>query len=164
MLDSAFSSTGKSLARRHEWTESTLYLFATIPGNDKQILVTLSMPIFKLSFSSFSRICLCRPFGVNKTSRKTNLIRILDFLPTPNYNAHRKGGLTPTRAPSFLGFVYNCLLLDRGKVRIQELCESRGGRPGLPVSNSLYGLCGRKAKATLNSNTRGKVCQNCTQC
>ena len=31
----------------------------------------------------------------------------------------------------------------------QELCESRGGRPGLPVSNSPYGLCGRKA--TLNS-------------
>ena len=27
--------------------------------------------------------------------------------------------------------------------RAQELCESRGGRPGHPVSNSLYG--GRKA-------------------
>ena len=34
--------------------------------------------------------------------------------------------------------------------RAQELCESRGGRPGLPVPNSPYGLCGRKA--TLNSN------------
>ena len=30
----------------------------------------------------------------------------------------------------------------------QELCESRGGRPGLPVPYSPYGLCGRKA--TLN--------------
>ena len=30
----------------------------------------------------------------------------------------------------------------------QELCESRGGRPELPVHNSHYGLCGRKA--TLN--------------
>ena len=29
--------------------------------------------------------------------------------------------------------------------RTQELCESRGGRPGLPVPNSPYGLCGRKA-------------------
>ena len=29
--------------------------------------------------------------------------------------------------------------------RAQELCESRGGRPGLPVPNSPYGLCGRKA-------------------
>ena len=28
--------------------------------------------------------------------------------------------------------------------RVQELCESRGGRPGLPVHNSRYGLCGRK--------------------
>ena len=29
-------------------------------------------------------------------------------------------------------------------VRAQELCESRGGRPGLPVHNSPYGLSGRK--------------------
>ena len=29
--------------------------------------------------------------------------------------------------------------------RGQELCESGGGRPGLPVPNSPYGLCGRKA-------------------
>ena len=28
--------------------------------------------------------------------------------------------------------------------------ESRGGRPGLPVPNSLYGLCGRKAALNLN--------------
>ena len=27
----------------------------------------------------------------------------------------------------------------------QELCEGRGGRPGIPVPNSPYGLCGRKA-------------------
>ena len=33
-------------------------------------------------------------------------------------------------------------------IKAQELCESRGGRPGLPVPNSPYGLCGRKA--TLN--------------
>ena len=31
-----------------------------------------------------------------------------------------------------------------GRVQSQELCKSRGGRPGLPVPNSLYGLCGRK--------------------
>ena len=31
------------------------------------------------------------------------------------------------------------------------MCESRGGRPGFPVPNNLYGLCGRKA--TLNLNT-----------
>ena len=29
--------------------------------------------------------------------------------------------------------------------RAQELCESRGGRPELPVSDSRHGLCGRKA-------------------
>ena len=31
------------------------------------------------------------------------------------------------------------------------MCERRGGHPGLPVPNNLYGLCGRKA--TLNLNT-----------
>ena len=35
-----------------------------------------------------------------------------------------------------------------GSYRAQDLYESRGGRPGLPVPNSPYGLCGRKA--TLN--------------
>ena len=33
-------------------------------------------------------------------------------------------------------------------LRAQRLCESRGARPGLPVPNSPYGFCGRKA--TLN--------------
>ena len=37
-------------------------------------------------------------------------------------------------------------------LRAQELCESRGGRPGLPVPNNPYGLCGRKA--TLNEGSR----------
>ena len=31
------------------------------------------------------------------------------------------------------------------------MCESRGGRPGLPVPNNPYGLCGRKATLSLNS-------------
>ena len=30
--------------------------------------------------------------------------------------------------------------------RAQELCESRGGRPGLSVPHGLYGLCGRKVE------------------
>ena len=34
--------------------------------------------------------------------------------------------------------------------RAQELCESRGGRPGLPVPNSPYGLCGHEATLNLN--------------
>ena len=33
-------------------------------------------------------------------------------------------------------------------IRARELCESWGGRPGIPIPNGLYGLCGRKA--TLN--------------
>ena len=37
--------------------------------------------------------------------------------------------------------------------RAQELCESRGGRPGLPVHNSPYGLCGHKGSLNLNHLT-----------
>ena len=40
--------------------------------------------------------------------------------------------------------------LEIQSLRVQELCESRGGRPGLHVPNSLYGLCGRKATLNLN--------------
>ena len=36
--------------------------------------------------------------------------------------------------------VYFC-----GLTRAQELCESPGGRPGLPVPNKPYAFCGRKA-------------------
>ena len=35
--------------------------------------------------------------------------------------------------------------------RAQELCESRGGRPGLPVLDKPHGFCGRKA--TLNQSS-----------
>ena len=38
------------------------------------------------------------------------------------------------------------------KFRAQELCESWGSHPGLPVPNSLYSLCG--PKTTLNLNWR----------
>ena len=35
---------------------------------------------------------------------------------------------------------------EKGQKNIaEEPCESRGGRPGLPVPTSPYGLCGRKA-------------------
>ena len=44
-------------------------------------------------------------------------------------------------------------------LRDQELCESRGDRPGLPVPNRPYGLCGRKA--TLNSNTHRAELRSC---
>ena len=35
-------------------------------------------------------------------------------------------------------------------VRARELCERQSGRSGLPVPNSLYGLCRRKATLALN--------------
>ena len=42
--------------------------------------------------------------------------------------------------------------------RAQELCESRGGRPGLPVPNSPYGFCGRKATFELEFATELRSC------
>ena len=45
---------------------------------------------------------------------------------------------------------------QRKPVRGQELCESRGGHPGLPVPNSPYGLCGRKATMNLNMERGGR--------
>ena len=33
-------------------------------------------------------------------------------------------------------------------LRAQELCESRGSRPGLPVLNSPYGVCDIKQHGT----------------
>ena len=43
--------------------------------------------------------------------------------------------------------------------RAQELCESRGGRPGLPVPNSPYGLRGHKAILNL-SNRAQELCES----
>ena len=43
-------------------------------------------------------------------------------------------------------------LLQPLEFRAQELCESRGGRLGLPVPNSPHGLCGRRAALHLNLN------------
>ena len=44
---------------------------------------------------------------------------------------------------------------NRSQSRAQELCESRGGRPELPVPNKLYGFCGRLA--TLKAATQTKI-------
>ena len=42
--------------------------------------------------------------------------------------------------------------------RAQELCESRCGRPGLPVPNKPYGLCGRKATLKLGVSSDFRSC------
>ena len=48
------------------------------------------------------------------------------------------------------------LLTCSSDVRAQQLCESGGGRPGLPVLSSPYGLCGREA--TFEEGTKAVVC------
>ena len=44
-------------------------------------------------------------------------------------------------------------------VRAEEVCDSRGGRPGLPVPNSRYGFCGRK---TASEEAEEEVCSQPT--
>ena len=43
----------------------------------------------------------------------------------------------------------------------QELCESRSGRPGLPVPNSPHGFCGRQAALSLNWSALLIRCSHC---
>ena len=50
---------------------------------------------------------------------------------------------------------------DQFRCRGQDLCESRGGRPGLPVPNSPYGLCGHKA--TLKLTVRESDLRSCVK-
>ena len=38
------------------------------------------------------------------------------------------------------------------------MCESRGGRPGLPVPNSPSGLCGRKATTEEEYDRKTTIC------
>ena len=45
---------------------------------------------------------------------------------------------------------HKATLEERRPIRAQQLCESRGGRPGLPVPDTPCGLCG--SKATLNEH------------
>ena len=42
--------------------------------------------------------------------------------------------------------------------------ESQGGRPGLPVSNSPYGLCGRKATLNLKTKVRAEELSSESRC
>ena len=51
----------------------------------------------------------------------------------------------------------SCPVNQKGKA----LCESRGGHPGLPVPNSLYGLCGHKATSEEGTGGRSqKLCES----
>ena len=60
------------------------------------------------------------------------------------------GLLTRINAPSLPSLAHPAKQPEEEKSglavgRAQWLCESRGGRPGLPDPNSPYGPCGRKA-------------------
>ena len=72
------------------------------------------------------------------------------FLPIESICSH-----TQTFIPVFL--LHDTSSPARQCLRAQELCESRGGCPGLPVPNSPYGLCGRKATLNNRCQSSGAV-------
>ena len=57
--------------------------------------------------------------------------------------------LLPPLSPTLIGHVASVDVKQNysfiQNLRAQELCEIQGGRPGFLVTNSPYGLCGRKA-------------------
>ena len=46
------------------------------------------------------------------------------------------------------------------KFRAQELCESRGGRPGISVPNTPYGLCGRRETLNETIHRAQELCES----
>ena len=78
------------------------------------------------------------------------------FLPIESICSH-----TQTFIPVFL--LHDTSSPARQCLRAQELCESRGGCPGLPVPNSPYGLRGRKATLELRAQSSGVVNQSINQ-
>ena len=69
--------------------------------------------------------------GVHETSMKEHLI---------NFTMVRHGNKNKMQMHTTKRNKVTTWLLSTA----QELCKSGGGRPGLPVRNSPYGLCGRK--------------------
>ena len=60
-------------------------------------------------------------------------------------------GQNPGLYGDYGGWDKTCVRMKvRKNVRARELRGSRDGRPGLPVPNSHYSLCGRKATLNLN--------------
>ena len=57
--------------------------------------------------------------------------------------------------PSLITLMVSVDIKQHLKNRVQELCESRGGRPGLPVPNKPYGFRGHKA--TFEEQSSGAV-------
>ena len=72
---------------------------------------------------------------------------------------------TPLTAPVLDSRLMGLIVQDLGALArltlhgAQELCRSRGGRPGLPVPNKPYGFCGRKA--ALNKPRFPALLPNC---
>ena len=92
-------------------------------------------------------IALCSMANfINSADRVIMPIAIVPMADEFKWDLHGQGWVLSSFAVGYMSSQVTVTLL-----RAQELFESRGGRPGLPVPNSPYGLCGHKA--TLNDES-----------
>ena len=66
-------------------------------------------------------------------------------------------GSRPPRVSVDVSATLNLNLTLQSLPNHSDLCESRGGPPGLPVPNSLYGLYGRRATVDVTLNSKREL-------
>ena len=88
-----------------------------------------------------------KPYVARIVKRRTVTVSDLAIMSSFFFSFTHTRTQTHTQTPLIfiLSLRHKALLQQRCSLRAQEVCESRGGRPGLPVPNSLYGLFVRKA-------------------
>ena len=64
-------------------------------------------------------------------------------------------------SPSIINLMVSVDVKQYLKIRVRGLCESRGGRPGLPVLNKPYGFSGRKATVDVKQYLKIKKSSGC---
>ena len=92
----------------------------------------------------------CWQNNLNRSMQMDIFAHCFLFSPPPSpppTHTQSPGAAWKSRWPSRLSSP--SLIVRTVSVNVKQHCESRGGRPGLPVAKSPYGLCGRKATVNL---------------
>ena len=112
------------------------------------------LPACLLYHHSGVALCGSRDIKIQELSPSLLIASSNSFVSFPSLNylftVKQNRFLLMLRQPGTSGLDYLKKLVFSKQVRAQGLCESRGGRPGLPVPNSTYGLCGRKALSLIH--------------
>ena len=115
---------------------------------NKWMMIVVLVAAFFTGFRSVNRVVLLTGGTEDSVlSSRQKCCRLL----------HKLSGCQPCGAVGLWNRGF-CAEQDSG---VQELCESGGGRPGLPVPNSPYGLCGRTA--TFEEEGRASELRSCVK-